>query len=560
MDDDTEQDTGEVPVAPEEPKTDKRVQLAALSNLGRFPAHELLQRIDDVSIFLTSLFAYLKTFDVQTSIEAGRDLFIGLAKHEIDYMRRSVFKGTGRSIGADAQQAQQKDTAIFFAEAQKMDVNVLQNLMDYWGDNVTKIIAPLRTGYVSASLFYSSGIMHHFFVDSKNEPGSIVGVYDKMLHAGIHDVTISASDLGKLSAHLPWVTFYRAFLPPMLQIRIRPHLQAEQDLEGSIGPDFIKRKRTELINEIVVDLLQVRWNTVSLPASKCNLVFAAIGLVLAARELGIPDVSSSSIRILQISMERMRSNDIAMTEIHLNDDIQASLFYMAGLLLETLSYTEDQLVLKLLHGYLFAQYNFETVGENRDEPAFLAGQSVGRSISWLLENNSGDFDVLQQSALDGASAMATIYQLLVDMLQKVSHSLKTIFDSQGNPQYNADFVSGFLVGLGYALADLMRYQSVPPPLMKDLKSLEISAMEFIQTFSRESSQAKRFKRYRLAALQSSMVFCACALRWSDQDPQTLVTLLASLNHICLDNVSVQPHLDGKILCCFHFNFSHAQIG
>ena len=248
------------------------IQQHALMAIAVYPAYDILPFVESPSAFILA-YRDVPNFDAVLS---------SLIQHEVQHMRRSVFKGTGIEVGGKGVESQ--DLSDSYLKRGWNDIaSFLIPLWDTESEQQRQLSPTVRNAVATASLYCSSEILNRLLRRSVgSEFGNVVeSLYQRMLDTVLADITADESIILKLDAVSPWTAFFSTFLEPLVRNRVQMWLRAENEFMDNSKmsqAEIIATARERIVVGLLDELVQRRFVEASIPQVRSNLLMAGSGM------------------------------------------------------------------------------------------------------------------------------------------------------------------------------------------------------------------------------------------------------------------------------------------
>lgn len=328
----------------------KAIQQAAIDQLGCYPVEEILCYVPTPKLMIN---------DVNSEV-TYRNLFCRLIEHEVRTMRRSVFKGTGISLGGERVRnlPKEQDSLEIVRQYHK---NFIEKLMSHWNaddsSGVPLISGALRSTFTFISMLCTDEILQNL---TRKYPHQLEyeiaeSFMQRMLDSALIDlVPYDVPSIVDLCVH--WTTFFKAILRIVLPFRITTWLEAEnefQDKSKKEKSERVRLAREEIIQAMLNDFLISKFTMSKSSNVKMNLLIAAVSIVLSITQLGIPKGGHFAAYIVQLLMDRYAyfGRETSFDTVKGDNDIQKTVFYAMGFLVQILSSSGDPLMTTVISSF-----------------------------------------------------------------------------------------------------------------------------------------------------------------------------------------------------------------
>ncbi|KAJ3327356.1 hypothetical protein HDU76_011949 [Blyttiomyces sp. JEL0837] len=410
----------------------RHIKSAGYDALSKFPATDMYPLIAEPTSFVAEVLE-LSTQDIANVDMEFMHLLTSLIKHEVQFMRRAVFKGIAAAEGV-SQAAVRTDADIQFEKTRSFFMDTASEIKTLWDTGRSQ--PGNRPGLAAFAMICCSD----FVSDSKSgkanaKDGNIP--FAKQITNALRDLSFSDDYLLRLEIVPAWKAFWESQL-----------LRASRGEESEAANENRAEYAESLLSLCVVDLFEKRLKETRVPSIISNIFLALAGLLVAASELELSNVhdlaSSLFDEIIRTYLCPSPQTD-AMTDIQRSDEAQFAIIVALGYISCALHPTD----IKRL-GVLAYRISAEVLATERLDDTmnwYLFG--CGLSLTIILEStlrmrNSAQNDVVRLLATTAQSALTApnILELIrLGIALGLPASLSLLKDSQ-----HASIIDAILLG------------------------------------------------------------------------------------------------------------------
>ncbi|CAB5373170.1 unnamed protein product [Rhizophagus irregularis] len=377
-----------------------------LRAIAQFQAKEILSEYFPGSkILLVQLLNTNANPDI-AKIEEWKLVLSKLISHEIDNMRRSLFKGVDASGGgAGSSGSESKD----FLELKQRLTLIRSKIVDDWESGIVN--PGLRVGFALASLLCFRPPIN----EEVNDKHLKSTRFYKLLANAIQDVTLTDHWIIRVGCVSKWCNF---FVMGLQEVLPKTNKKGDNDVEENI------------VKSLIEDIMK-RLNDARFPAVCQNSILAITGLCLALKSFNIMSLQHHATIIIRHLLDNFFVDAASVSKQNqdkTNDEVQFSVMMALGHL-STLVMTDEKLVSEIIDNLVM---KLSEVDESAMSgwTLFGAGFSLGVFLSHLASSPIKISNVCSQTIT-----------FLADFLSSPLLS----YNQTNTPQINPAF--GVLLGL-----------------------------------------------------------------------------------------------------------------
>ncbi|POG65922.1 hypothetical protein GLOIN_2v402144 [Rhizophagus irregularis DAOM 181602=DAOM 197198] len=296
-----------------------------LRAIAQFQAKEILSEYFPGSkILLVQLLNTNANPDI-AKIEEWKLVLSKLISHEIDNMRRSLFKGVDASGGgAGSSGSESKD----FLELKQRLTLIRSKIVDDWESGIVN--PGLRVGFALASLLCFRPPIN----EEVNDKHLKSTRFYKLLANAIQDVTLTDHWIIRVGCVSKWCNF---FVMGLQEVLPKTNKKGDNDVEENI------------VKSLIEDIMK-RLNDARFPAVCQNSILAITGLCLALKSFNIMSLQHHATIIIRHLLDNFFVDAASVSKQNqdkTNDEVQFSVMMALGHL-STLVMTDEKLVSEII--------------------------------------------------------------------------------------------------------------------------------------------------------------------------------------------------------------------
>ncbi|KAJ3026151.1 UNVERIFIED_CONTAM: hypothetical protein HDU68_006140 [Siphonaria sp. JEL0065] len=409
------------------------VRSSAFEALSGFAPPELYPHFPTPSEFtsLTTLVPECKSWNQDEFHEGPGSLITALVYHEVENMRRAVFKALATDMGVnrDALATGSGGADDLVAEVGKAK-RVLRDLggdvRERWG--LGKGAAAVRSGLAASTLYLPVGLLPEdvktasSLLDTSTALLTRLPVYKDLIN-GLRDLSISDHPLTRVEAVSVWTCFW--------QSRLRAMIYSGAPKESLQKVDWLFRIALQELEKRLADTKQ--------PGACATVIYAITGLMCAAVTLGVSSAAEHVTRVIRVLVgDYGRDFDgrldgdstAASSELRKSDEVQGAVCLGVAHLSRLLFSTDEEsfgVVVARLKGELEFAVSDDT------QSGFAAGYGLTLLLHSLIQSPSPIVSLIQE-----------ILALVAENIVDPSHVSSTAF-------------LGLSLGLSNCLSDVKEY-------------------------------------------------------------------------------------------------------
>ncbi|KAI9352880.1 hypothetical protein BDR26DRAFT_207502 [Obelidium mucronatum] len=444
-----------------------KIKCAAFDALASFPPPELYPLIPLPVDFLTNVLVPEADSLVQVSpqvlesLSGGpSSLLTGLLFHEIDNMRRAVFKALATDMGVNRNALEAGGGGE--GDAADKELGKARRILKDLGSEgrekwvLGKSAAAVRSGLAAASLFLPVSLLADDLkaASSSFDPSTTtlprLTAYKDLVN-GLRDLSISDHPLIRAEAVTVWIAFWMSRLRALVSVPV-------QDQPGENNKDPMTS--VEWLFKNSLQELEKRLREAKQPVPCANVIFSLVGLVSAASSLSVPDASENVSRMISlliseygrkfaVSSSATADQNFNTSELQKSDEVQFAvclgLSYLARLLFPTDEVSFGVIISQLQNELMFSVSDDSQSGFAAGYGATIVLHSLVLSPSPNVPLISQLTSLVSENLLDPTNISSTAFCGLAIGLSNCLRDLKEFADIESVAELNVDGVLNAIV-------------------------------------------------------------------------------------------------------------------